>query len=358
MPKPKIDLSNASSVVVPKGELQTITPDQIYLDPVTDVRKGSPPKDEADELDELARGMYSVGQLQPILCRRGTGKSALFSIIAGRRRVAAAKLIEAKTSIPWPLQALIVEMSDDEAWEAALAENIHRRNFSDIEFAQNCMNVRDRKGLTNSKDWTKGVATFLGVSRATVLKKTQLLLLPVELQAKVHAGTLKTDAAYAYMSTTPADRAKVLADAEELAENEMQAKQAKQASADKKSGATPAKQAKGAASDAAEPKAGSKKDVAKVQKKHIVAAARKNDALEADKPRTRTEILEYFSELTGPAFPAPMVQFAQIFLERWVTGQLKKNTVLTNQWHVIGALVESGMRKSTGTPKKSGKKAA
>lgn len=357
MPKPKIDLSNSSAIVIPKGVLKQLRADQIELDPVTDVRKGVPPKDEAEALDELARGMYDVGQIQPVFARPKPGKSDVYLLIAGRRRLAAAKLIEKNTGSEWPLQVLVAEMTDDEAWEAALAENIQRRNFSDIEFALNCIEVRDRKKLEGAKDWTKGVADFLHVSRATVLKKTQLLSLPTDLQAKVHAGVMRTDAAYAYLDTAESERAKVLADAQALADRELKVKEAKRA-APGKPASTHGKKGAEAASDAQTPGTG-KKMVARVQKKHIVAAARKNEALDADKPRTRAEILEYFSELTGPAFPAPMVLWAQIFLERWAPGQLRKNTVLTNQWHAIAALVEAGMRKSSGSAhKKTGKKAA
>jgi ParB/RepB/Spo0J family partition protein len=347
MPKPKIDLTNNFATVLPRGELKALLLSQIELDPVTDVRLHSPYTDESEQLENLAKSMFEEGQAQPIIVRPSAVPDK-YLLVAGRRRFNAGKLIEknvAKTS--WPIQALIVsDLDDDRARIMAITENVQRQNFSDIEFAKICLDMRQRLGLETAKDWTKTVADKLSVSRATVTQKLLLLDLTPDEQKLLHEHGVSADTATAYLRLTDdtVARKKILADAESIATAESAQKRGKKPTTEK-AATTQGKASKNAASDAPSPATG-KPEKVKILKKHIVAAARKNEAVDVDKPRTRGEIMEYFLELTGPAFPAPMVLFAQTFIERWATGQLRKNTVLTNQWHAIAALVEAGSRKA------------
>jgi len=344
MPKPKIDLRDpvTAAADAPEGMLRQLALDQITLDPITDVRSGPEPKDEPVAIDLLARSMYENGQWQPIVVRPD-GKDN-YRLMMGRRRLRAAKLIESNTKAKWPILALVVERSDDAAWEGALAENINRRNFSDIQFAHICLEVRKRKGLEEAADWTKHVADFLHVSRATVSEKVKLLDLPEKIQAKVHAGSLSADAAFTYADTHADKRDAVLADAENLAEEEAKTKRAQKGPSAKGSPTTGKGAAKKPTPQSASGKATPEKPT-KVAKKHILAAARKHEALEGVKPRTRTEILNFFEELTGPAYPEPMVAFAATLRDKWATGETG-DRALINRWNVISELVEKSMRKA------------
>jgi len=344
MPKPKIDLRDpvTATAAAPEGVLRQIALDQITLDPITDVRTGPEPKDEPVAIDLLARSMYENGQLQPIVVRPDGPNR--YRLILGHRRFRAANLIESNTKANWPILALVVERSDDAAWEGALSENIQRRNFSDIQFAHICLDVRKRKGLDGEKDWTKHVADFLHVSRATVSEKVKLLDLPEKIQARVHAGTLAADAAFAYKDTREDARDVVLADAENLAEEEAKTKRAQKA-ASAKGSSTTGKGASKKSTPISGPAKGTPDKPAKVAKKHILAAARKHEALDGAKPRTRTEILNFFEELTGPAYPEPMVAFATTLRDKWATGEVSDRTLI-NRWNTISELVEKSMKKS------------
>ncbi|MDR0572551.1 MAG: ParB/RepB/Spo0J family partition protein, partial [Tannerella sp.] len=79
------------------------------------------------ELTELAESIKQVGILQPVLVRP---KGRKFEIVCGERRFRASVLADTKT-----IPAIIRKMSDDEALEAAITENLCRIDVSPIEEA-------------------------------------------------------------------------------------------------------------------------------------------------------------------------------------------------------------------------------
>jgi len=95
-------------------------------------------EDEENTLKDLAASIQARGVLQPILLRpTATG----YELIAGERRYRASKLA-GLADIP----AYIREMSDEEADDAQLAENIHRKNLTQIEEAKKIQRDLDRLG--------------------------------------------------------------------------------------------------------------------------------------------------------------------------------------------------------------------
>ena len=84
---------------------------------------------EDSALRELAASIRSQGVLSPLLVRPLTERS--FEIIAGARRYRAAHLAEAET-----VPARIVNLTDAEALEAQLIENLQRRDVHPLEEAQ------------------------------------------------------------------------------------------------------------------------------------------------------------------------------------------------------------------------------
>ena len=78
-------------------------------------------------LIELSESIKTKGVLQPILVREANGN---YEIIAGERRFRAAKLAFL-TEIP----AIILSISDEDAMEIALIENIQRQQLTPIEEA-------------------------------------------------------------------------------------------------------------------------------------------------------------------------------------------------------------------------------
>ncbi|MBA2659192.1 MAG: ParB/RepB/Spo0J family partition protein [Nitrosospira sp.] len=121
-------------------------------------------EDEENTLQELAESIKVRGLLQPILLRpSATG----YLLIAGERRYRATRLAGLE-EIP----AYIRDMTDDEAEDAQLAENIHRKNLTQIEEAKKIQRDLDRLGSIDE------VLVKHQKSRAWLSKMLSLLTLP------------------------------------------------------------------------------------------------------------------------------------------------------------------------------------
>ena len=140
--------------------------------PVSQVRRNSyQPRGEFDEekLRRLAESLKESGLLQPIVVRSsGTG----FELIAGERRLRAAKLAEFET-----IPAVVRDVSEDEMLELALVENVQREGLSPIELARAYRLMVKKFGLTQEE-----LAGRLSVSRPAVANTLRLLDLPESIQ--------------------------------------------------------------------------------------------------------------------------------------------------------------------------------
>lgn len=137
----------------------------IYLDQIevrAQVRESF--EDDENTLAELAESIKLRGVLQPILLRpSATG----FELIAGERRFRAAK-IAGLNQIP----AYIRDMSDEEAEDAQFAENIQRKNLTQIEEARKIQRDLNKLGTVEA------VLEKHQKSRAWLSKMLALLTLP------------------------------------------------------------------------------------------------------------------------------------------------------------------------------------
>ncbi len=121
-------------------------------------------EDAENSLDELAADIKARGVMQPILVRpTATG----YELVAGERRYRASKLA-GLTDIP----AYIRDMTDEEAEDAQLAENIHRKNLTQTEEAKKIQRDLDKLGSVEA------VLAKHHKSRAWLSKILGLLTLP------------------------------------------------------------------------------------------------------------------------------------------------------------------------------------
>ena len=88
------------------------------------------------ELEELAASIKENGVLQPIILRSVKSKPYLYEIVAGERRYRASQ-IAGLSEIP----ALVKTLSDKNAAEIALIENVQRENLNPIEEAEGYENL-------------------------------------------------------------------------------------------------------------------------------------------------------------------------------------------------------------------------
>lgn len=151
------------------------------------------PRKHFDEeaLNELASSIKEHGLLQPIVVRPMPGGS--YQIVAGERRWRASRLAEL-TKVP----VIIKDLSDKEAMELALIENLQRRDLNPVEEAQGYDRLMQEFNLTQEQ-----VAERVGKSRPTVANALRLLNLPEDqLQAlslgKITAGHARALLAFKY----------------------------------------------------------------------------------------------------------------------------------------------------------------
>jgi ParB family transcriptional regulator, chromosome partitioning protein len=119
-------------------------------------------------LAELAESIRTRGVLQPIVVRPLAGGS--FELIAGERRLRAAKMVELET-----IPALVRDTDDWEKLDLALAENMARVDLNPVEEARACAMLVDDLGLTKQE-----VGRRVGRSRVAISNLVRLLDLPEE----------------------------------------------------------------------------------------------------------------------------------------------------------------------------------
>ncbi len=152
--------------------------------------KGQPRKTFAPEaLAELAGSIKEQGVLQPIVVRR---RGDEYELVAGERRWRAASQAGLR-EIP----ALVKELSDAEALEVALIENIQREDLDPLEEAEAFGRLIREYGLTQDQ-----VAEAVGKSRVTVTNSLRLLKLPEAVLAMLADGRLTAGHARALMTLT------------------------------------------------------------------------------------------------------------------------------------------------------------
>lgn len=129
------------------------------------------PRTHFDEqaINQLANSIRTHGLAQPIVVRRYKNR---YQIIAGERRYRASKQCGNET-----IAAIIRDLSDKEALQIALIENLDRENISPIETAKGYKRLLDEFKLSQqelSKIFTK--------NRSTISNTLRLLQLPNNIQ--------------------------------------------------------------------------------------------------------------------------------------------------------------------------------
>jgi ParB family transcriptional regulator, chromosome partitioning protein len=128
------------------------------------------------ELEHLASSLRRHGMLQPIVVRPLA--SGRYELVAGERRWRAAQ------QAGWSdIPAAIRPLTDGQAAELAIVENLQRQNLGPIELAQAIAKLIAELGLTHEE-----VAATLGAERSTVSNWLRLLELDPEVQAQVGEG--------------------------------------------------------------------------------------------------------------------------------------------------------------------------
>jgi ParB family transcriptional regulator, chromosome partitioning protein len=135
---------------------------------------------DPDALAELTASVRTQGVLMPILVRRDPKDPTGYELIAGERRWRAAQAAQLH-EIP----AVVKDLGDREALEAALVENLQRADLNAIDEAAGYRRLIDEMDFTQER-----VAQALGKSRPHVANTLRLLDLPPAAQKLVAEGKL------------------------------------------------------------------------------------------------------------------------------------------------------------------------
>lgn len=174
---------------------------------------GQPRKNfNEDSLAELAASIGEHGLLQPIAVR--PLPMGGYRIVAGERRWRACR-IAGLTEVP----VIIRDVSDQEAMELALVENLQREDLDPVEEACGIRELMDRCKLTQEQ-----AAQRLGKSRSALANSLRLLGLPPEALELLRSGALTAGHAKAILGL-PAAELQVQA-AKLIAENNLNVRQA------------------------------------------------------------------------------------------------------------------------------------
>ena len=156
---------------------------------------------EEGPLRELAKSIESHGIIQPLIVRPIPAGG--YRIVAGERRWRAARLANLR-EVP----VVIRELSDLQAMEMALVENLQREDLDPIEEALGYRQLMERCSLTQEQ-----AAEKVARSRSAVANSLRLLSLPDSIVEKLQAGELTTGHAKAILSLPDADLQTQAADA-------------------------------------------------------------------------------------------------------------------------------------------------
>lgn len=133
---------------------------------------------DTQALEELAASIKEKGVIQPIVVR--SLGSDRYELIAGERRLRACKMA-GLTEVP----AIIKEVSDADAMEIAITENIQRQDLNPIELARAYLTLMNQFKLTQEE-----LARAVGKSRPAVANTLRLLQLPQEVQEYILSGKI------------------------------------------------------------------------------------------------------------------------------------------------------------------------
>jgi ParB family chromosome partitioning protein len=131
-------------------------------------------------LKELADSVRERGILEPLLVRPIPGAKDAYEIIAGERRWRAAQLVGLHEA-----PVIVRELSDREALEFGLIENIQRQDLSPLEEAEGYQRLLSEFAYTQDN-----LAKIIGKSRPHITNMLRILTLPPRVKQMITDGDL------------------------------------------------------------------------------------------------------------------------------------------------------------------------
>ena len=162
---------------------RTLPIEEIHASPWQPRRHFAP-----EAIDELSRSIAEQGVVQPLLVRRRSEGG--YELVAGERRLRAARVAGLAT-----VPVVVRELSDRDALEIALVENLQREDLSPLEEADAYVRLIEEFGLTQEE-----VAKRVGKSRPAVANAIRLRDLPPAVLDELRGGRLTAGHARALLA--------------------------------------------------------------------------------------------------------------------------------------------------------------
>lgn len=134
---------------------------------------------ELGDIEELMASIKEKGILQPIIVREKDGR---YEIIAGERRCVAAKNVGLK-DVP----CIEMNVSDNEAMEIALIENLQRKDLGVFEEADGLNALVDMYGYSH-----KEISEKIGKARSTITEIISISKIPKEIRNMCEEFSIKS----------------------------------------------------------------------------------------------------------------------------------------------------------------------
>jgi ParB family chromosome partitioning protein len=132
------------------------------------------------EIEVLALSLREKGMAQPIVVRPRADAFNQFELVAGHRRLRAAR----KAGLEEVPAVILDRLGEEEVIELSIVENLQRRNLTPIEEAR-AYELLTSRGRTHQQ-----IAGLVGRSRSHVSNVLRLLSLPADVQDMLHLGKI------------------------------------------------------------------------------------------------------------------------------------------------------------------------
>jgi ParB family transcriptional regulator, chromosome partitioning protein len=178
------------------GESKVVPIDRIQRSQLNPRKNFEDTEKAKAELEELANSIREKGLVQPLVVRpKDESGAAFYEIVAGERRWRAAQKAGLR-QIPVIIRAL----TDEEALQLAIIENVQRSDLNAVEEAGGYRELVERFGYTQEE-----LGQIIGKSRSHLANTMRLLKLPESVQALVRDGSLSAGHARALIGHDDAE---------------------------------------------------------------------------------------------------------------------------------------------------------
>ncbi len=193
MAKPKRGLGKGLEALFADNDTADVSISTLAIGEI-EPNQDQPRKEFSPEaLSQLAESIKEHGILQPLVVRpRPNGR---YQIVAGERRWRASR-IAGLAELP----VIIRELTDEQAFEVALVENLVRADLNPIEEALGYRTLMESFSMTQER-----IAQRVGRSRSAVANALRLLSLPKEVLSMLEKGNLSSGHARALLPLNEKD---------------------------------------------------------------------------------------------------------------------------------------------------------